>query len=109
MSFLDNYNQTFTFTATAPNGKSSEVVLNGVTVIDKTAPEVADDDKVEIRYNRKGTVVNSGADAYKVVVAIYPSEPVTSANYGETELYQGELQPIIYNPNYPLEITFTHL
>lgn len=107
VTYFQSCYQTMTFTATAPNGRSREVDILCTTDIDKDAPEVADDDKVEIRYDRKGTVVNSGDDAYKVIVELTPNEAVVSPNYGETELYQGELQPVTYNPYYPLEITFT--
>ena len=103
--FKENYNQTLIFTATAPNGKSTAVTLNGITAIDKVPPEV--DRMVITRYDRKGTTVGATNAAYQVVVAITPSKPVTSVNYGGTEVYQGQLLPVIYHPNYPLEITFT--
>ena len=105
VTFKENYDQTLTFTATAPNGKSTAVTLNGITAIDKVAPKV--DRMVVTRYDRKGTSVGDTAAAYQVVVAITPSKPVTSVNYGRTEAYQGQLMPVIYHPNYPLEITFT--
>ena len=105
VTFKENYNQILTFTASAPNGKSTAVTLNGVTVIDKVAPTV--DRMVVTRYDRKGTTVGDTAAAYQVVVAITPSKPVTSVNYGRTEVYQGQLMPVIYNLYYPLEITFT--
>lgn len=105
VTFKENYDQTLTFTATTPNGKSTVVTLNGVTVIDKVAPEV--DRMVVTRYDRKGTTVGAMNAAYQVVVAITPSKPVTSVNYGGTEVYQGQLLPVIYNQSYPLEITFT--
>ena len=105
VTFKENYDQTLTFTATTPNGKSTVVTLNGVTVIDKVAPTV--DRMVVTRYDRKGTTVGDTAAAYQVVVAITPSKPVTSVNYGGTEVYQGQRMPVIYHQNYPLEITFT--
>lgn len=105
VTFKENYDQTLTFTATAPNGKSTAVTLNGITAIDKVAPKV--DRMVVTRYDRKGTTVGDTAAAYQVVVAITPSKLVTSVNYGRTEVYQGQLMPVIYHQNYPLEITFT--
>lgn len=105
VTFKENYNQTLTFTATAPNGKSTEVTLDGITAIDKVAPTVTQ--QIETRYDRKGTTVGATNAAYQVVVAITPSKPVTSVNYGGTEVYQGQLMPVIYNQSYPLEITFT--
>ena len=105
VTFKENYDQTLTFTATTPNGKSTAVTLNGITAIDKVAPKV--DRMVVTRYDRKGTSVGTTNAAYQVVVAITPSKQVTSVNYGRTEVYQGQLMPVIYNPNYPLEITFT--
>ena len=105
VTFKENYNQILTFTASAPNGKSTVVTLNGVTVIDKVAPTVTQ--LVETRYDRAGNKVGDTAAAYQVVVAVTPSKPVTSVNYGRTEVYQGQLMPVIYNLYYPLEITFT--
>ena len=105
VTFKENYNQILTFTASAPNGKSTVVTLNGVTVIDKVAPTVTQ--LVETRYDRAGNKVGDTAAAYQVVVAITPSKPVTSVNYGRTEVYQGQRMPVIYHQNYPLEITFT--
>lgn len=105
VTFKEKYDQTLTFTATAPNGKSTAVTLNGITAIDKVAPKV--DRMVVTRYDRKGTSVGTTNAAYQVVVAITPSKQVTSVNYGRTEVYQGQLMPVIYHQNYPLEITFT--
>ena len=105
VTFKEKYDQTLTFTATAPNGKSTAVTLNGITAIDKVAPKV--DRMVVTRYDRKGTSVGTTNAAYQVVVAITPSKPVTSVNYGGTEVYQGQRMPVIYHQNYPLEITFT--
>lgn len=105
VTFKENYDQTLTFTATAPNGKSTAVTLNGITAIDKVAPEV--DRMVVTRYDRKGTTVGATNAAYQVVVAITPSKPVTSVNYGGMEVYRGQLMPVIYDQDHPLEITFT--
>ncbi len=103
--FKENYNQTLIFTASSANGKSTVVTINGTTAIDKVAPTVTQ--QIETRYDRKGTTVGATNAAYQVVVALYPSESVTSANYGGTKVYQGQLVPVIYNKSYPLEITFT--
>ena len=103
--FKENYDQTLTFTAAAPNGKSAVVTLDGITVIDKVAPTVTQ--PVETRYDRAGKEVSSTAAAYQAVVAISPSESVTSANYGATKVEDEQLKPVIYGPNAPLEITFT--
>ena len=105
VTFKENYDQTLTFTATAPNGKSTAVTLDGVTVIDKVKPEV--DQMVVKRYDRKGATVGSTDAAYQAVVVLRPSESVTSANYGATKVYQGKPMPVIYGPDAPLEITFT--
>ena len=105
VTFKENYDQALTFTATAPNGKSTAVTLNGITAIDKVPPKV--NRMVETRYDRKGTTVGATNAAYQVVVAITPSKPVTSVNYGGTEVYQGQLLPVIYDQDHPLEITFT--
>ena len=105
VTFKENYDQTLTFTASAANGKSTVVTLNGVTVIDKVKPEV--DQMVVKRYDRKGATVGDTAAAYQVVVALYPSESVTSANYGATKVEDEQLKPVIYGPNAPLKITFT--
>ena len=111
--FKENYDQTLTFTASAPNGKSTVVTLDGVTVIDKVAPTVTQ--PVETRYDRKGNKVGDTAAAYQVVVALYPSESVTSANYGgwtNYELPNGtvERRPDRYGPSEKmtyLSLTFT--
>lgn len=105
VTFKENYDQTLIFTASAANGKSTVVTLNGVTVIDKVAPTVTQ--PVETRYDRAGKKVGNTAAAYQVVVAITPSKPVTSANYGATKVEDEQLKPVIYGPNAPLEITFT--
>ena len=113
VTFKENYDQTLTFTASAPNGKSTVVTLNGVTVIDKVAPEIIQQDVT--RYDRKGATVGDTAAAYQVVVALYPSESVTSANYGgwtNYELPNGtvERRPDRYGPSEKmtyLSFTFT--
>ena len=104
VTFKGNYNQTLTFTASAANGKSTVVTLNGVTVIDKVAPEV---NQMIKRYDRAGKEVGSTDAAYQAVVALRPSKQVTSANYGAAKIYQGQPMPVIYGPDAPLEITFT--
>lgn len=113
VTFKENYNQTLIFTASAANGKSTVVTLNGVTVIDKVAPEITQQDVT--RYDRKGATVGDTAAAYQVVVALYPSESVTSANYGgwtNYELPNGtvERRPDRYGPSEKmtyLSLTFT--
>lgn len=105
VTFKENYDQTLTFTASSANGKSTVVTINGITVIDKVKPEV--DQMVVKRYDRKGATVGDTAAAYQVVVALYPSESVTSANYGATKVEDEQLKPVIYGPNAPLKITFT--
>ena len=105
VTFKENYDQTLTFTAVAPNGKSTTVTLNGITVIDKVAPTVTQ--PVETRYDRAGKKVGDTDAAYQAVVAISPSESVTSANYGATKVEDEQLTPVIYGPNAPLKITFT--
>ena len=104
VTFKGNYNQTLTFTASAANGKSTVVTLNGVTVIDKVVPEV---NQMIKRYDRAGKEVGSTDAAYQAVVALRPSKQVTSANYGAAKIYQGQPMPVIYGPDAPLEITFT--
>lgn len=92
------------FTASSANGKSTAVTLDGITVIDKVAPEV---NQMIKRYDRAGKEVGSTDAAYQAVVALYPSESVTSANYGATKVEDEQLKPVIYGPNAPLKITFT--
>ena len=105
VTFKENYDQTLTFTASAANGKSTVVTINGITVIDKVKPEV--DQMVVKRYDRKGAAVGDTDAAYQVVVALSPSKLVTSANYGATKVEDEQLTPVIYGPSAPLEITFT--
>lgn len=113
VTFKENYDQTLTFTASSANGKSTVVTLNGITVIDKVKPEV--DQMVVKRYDRKGATVGTTDAAYQVVVALYPSESVTSANYGgwtNYELPNGtvERRPDRYGPSEKmtyLSLTFT--
>ena len=109
VTYIGNYDQTLTFTATAPNGKSSEVVLNGVTVIDKTAPKITEKQypmKREIDEN------NNYQKPYAVWVWLEPDETVTSPNYGGWTSYEQadgtvERLPDEYTDSYPLRITFT--
>lgn len=113
VAFKGNYDQTLTFTASSANGKSTAVTLNGVTVIDKVAPTVTQ--PVETRYDRAGKKVGSTDAAYQAVVALYPNESVTSANYGgwtNYELPNGtvERRPDRYGPSEKmtyLSLTFT--
>lgn len=105
VTFKENYDQTLTFTASAANGKSTAVTLNGITVIDKVAPTVTHQEVT--RYDRAGKKVGNTDAAYQVVVAITPSKPVTSANYGATKVEDEQLTPVIYGPSAPLKITFT--
>ena len=113
VTFKENYDQTLTFTASAANGKSTTVTLDGITVIDKVAPEITQQDVT--RYDRKGKELGNTGDAYQVVVALYPSESVTSANYGgwtNYELPNGtvERRPDRYGPSEKmtyLSLTFT--
>ena len=109
VTYIGNYDQTLIFTATAPNGKSSEVVLNGVTVIDKTAPKITEKQypmKREIDEN------NNYQKPYAVWVWLEPDETVTSPNYGGWTSYEQadgtvERLPDEYTDSYPLRITFT--
>ena len=99
VTYTGNYDQTLIFTATAPNGKSSEVVLNGVTVIDKTAPEIT---VLQIdRYDRKGNkVTDPNASAYEAFVVLVPqNESAFAVNYGTP----GQK----YSASLPLFLTFT--
>ena len=113
VTFKENYDQTLIFTASSANGKSTVVTLDGITVIDKVKPEV--DQMIVKRYDRKGAAVGNTGDAYQVVVALYPSESVTSANYGgwtNYELPNGtvERRPDRYGPSEKmtyLSLTFT--
>ena len=105
VTFKGNYNQTLTFTASSANGKSTTVTLDGITVIDKVAPEITQQDVT--RYDRKGATVGDTAAAYQAVVVLRPSKPVTSANYGATKVEDEQLKPVIYGPSAPLKITFT--
>lgn len=99
VTYTGNYDQTLIFTATAPNGKSSEVVLNGVTVIDKDAPEIT---VLQIdRYDRKGNkVTDPNASAYEAFVVLVPqNESAFAVNYGTP----GQK----YSASLPLFLTFT--
>ncbi len=99
VTYTGNYDQTLTFTATAPNGKSSEVVLNGVTVIDKTAPEITV--LQTDRYDRAGKkVTDPDASAYEAFVVLRPEkQPAFAVNYGTP----GQK----YSASLPLFLTFT--
>ena len=75
VTYFQDYAQEMTFTATAPNGRSSTAVLNGLDgVIDKDEPEIL---KTEEPLCRKGFTV-----PYAVKVTLLPNEPATSPNYG---------------------------
>ena len=99
VTYTGNYDQTLIFTATAPNGKSSEVVLNGVTVIDKTAPEITV--LQTDRYDRAGKkVTDPDASAYEAFVVLRPEkQPAFAVNYG----IPGQK----YSASLPLFLTFT--
>ena len=107
VTFKENYNQILTFTATAPNRKSTTVTLNGVSAIDKVAPEIREQKAV---LTREGYTV-----PYAVWVRLYPNEAVTSPNYGgwtNYELPNGtvERRPDRYGPSENmkyLSLTFT--
>ena len=107
VTFKENYNQTLIFTATAPNRKSTTVTLNGVSAIDKVAPEIRE---------RKDELTREGYTVpYAVWVRLYPNEAVTSPNYGgwtNYELPNGtvERHPDRYGPSENmkyLSLTFT--
>lgn len=103
VTFKENYNQTLTFTATAPNRKSTTVTLNGVSAIDKVAPEISE---------RKDELTREGYTVpYAVWVRLYPNEAVTSPNYGGWTTYTGqngsERRPDEYTDSRPLSLTFT--
>lgn len=99
VTYTGNYDQTLIFTATAPNGKSSEVVLNGVTVIDKDAPEITV--LQTDRYDRAGKkVTDPDASAYEAFVVLRPEkQPAFAVNYG----IPGQK----YSASLPLFLTFT--
>lgn len=102
--FKENYNQTLIFTATAPNGKSTVVTLNGVSAIDKDKPVIAEQ---QYKLTRGSFTVPSS-----VWVWLTPNETVTSPNYGgwtSYELTDGTVErlPDEYANSYPLRITFT--
>lgn len=109
VTYTGNYDQTLIFTATAPNGKSSEVVLNGVTVIDKTAPKITE---TQHPMKRKIDENTNYEKPYAVWVWLKPDETVTSPNYGGWTSYEQadgtvERLPDEYTDSYPLRITFT--
>ena len=105
VTFVGNYNQTLTFTATAPNGKSREVVINGVTIIDKDAPGVGILQKTS--YDRSGKEVSKDKPAYSVFVVLVPNETVTSPNYGDWTTYGNVRRPVEYTSKKPLFLNFT--
>ena len=104
VTFKENYDQTLTFTATAPNGKSTAVTLNGITAIDKDKPVI---NEQQYKLTRGSFTVPSS-----VWVWLTPNETVTSPNYGgwtSYELADGTVErlPDEYANSYPLRITFT--
>ena len=118
VTYEQSYGSRVSFIARAVSGqytgKQSRAYLSAVgDVIDKTAPEITQQDVT--RYDRKGATVGDTAAAYQVVVALYPSESVTSANYGgwtNYELPNGtvERRPDRYGPSEKmtyLSLTFT--
>lgn len=85
VTFVGNYDQTLIFTATAPNGKSRKVAINGVTVIDKDAPIIT-----ERQYPMR-RAIDEHTDyekPYAVWVWLVPNETVTSPNYGGWTSYE---------------------
>lgn len=74
VTYIDNYDQPLTFTATAPNGKTGTLTLDGVGTIDKTAPTITETQDPQ---TRTGCTV-----PYAVKVTLTPDEIVTSPNYG---------------------------
>ena len=97
--FKENYDQTLTFTAAAPNGKSAVVTLDGITVIDKAAPKITVTQAPKLR---TGYTV-----PYEVEVTLTPDKRSTSPNYGETETVKGQTLPLYYDSNAPLVRSFT--
>ena len=119
VTYFQDYNQKMTFTATAPNGRSTTAVLNGPDgVIDKDAPQI---DKTQDELCRKGFTV-----PYAVKVTLLPNEKVTSPNYGgwrdhevtdsegnvvgtvrRPDTYQPGTPGSEVDPEVPLVLTFT--
>ena len=99
VTFKENYDQTLTFTASAPNGKSTVVTLDGVTVIDKAAPKIT---VTQAQKTRTGYTV-----PYEVEVTLTPDKRSTSPNYGETETVKGQTFPLYYDSYAPLVRSFT--
>ena len=99
VTFKENYDQTLTFTASAPNGKSAVVTLDGVTVIDKAAPKIT---VTQTEKFRAGYTV-----PYEVEVTLTPDKRSTSPNYGETETVMGQTFPLYYDSDAPLVCSFT--
>ena len=109
VTFVGNYDQTLIFTATAPNGRSREVAINGVTVIDKDAPIITEKQYPMRREIDEHTDYEM---PYAVWVWLTPNETVTSPNYGgwtSYELPDGTVErlPDEYTDSYPLRLTFT--
>ncbi|MGN0968556.1 MAG: immunoglobulin-like domain-containing protein [Oscillospiraceae bacterium] len=105
VTYYDNYTQPLTFTATAPNGKSTTLTLYGLDgVIDWDAPVITVDKKNQCR-RWSPTLVS--LIPYEIEVTLTPNEPVTSPNYGETKTVNGVKQPVEYDSDNPLVLTFT--
>ena len=98
VTYSGYYGQKLTFTATTPNGKSTTLTLDGFpfNVIDKEAPVIQ---VSQVPATRSGYTV-----PYAVQVTLTPDETVTSPNYGETD---NTKQPVKYQPNRSLTLTFT--
>ena len=101
VTYSGNYGQSLIFTATAPNGLDTELTLSGLyNVIDKTEPDIQVE---QTELKRDGY-----SKPYSVKVTLRPTnELVTSPNYGETRVVGGVSQPVQYDFNDPLVLTFT--
>lgn len=101
VTYNENYGQNLTFTATAPNGKSTTLTLYGIySVIDKDAPTIT---QMQTPLKRAGASV-----PYAVEVTLKsPDEWVTSPNYGKTMEINGAKQPVEYGYDESLVLTFT--
>lgn len=101
VTYSGNYGQSLIFTATAPNGLDTELTLSGLyNVIDKTEPD--------IRVEQTELKRDGYSKPYSVKVTLRPTnELVTSPNYGETRVVGGVSQPVQYDFNDPLVLTFT--
>lgn len=102
VTYSGNYNQSLIFTATSgsANGSSSTLTLSGLyNVIDKTAPVIQ---ASQTEFKRDGA-----SKPYAVRVTLKPTvESVTSPNYGATDNLR---QPVKYDYNNPLVLTFTEV